>query len=105
VRSHFDRSYAFELGDPPPDVVALSEDELTADMATLIREAPRTWKEILQHYNGQPYRTVYLAFSNLRHQLGRCDDEPWYRYTFSDSDFAVEAPQPGLSNFDPRHGV
>ena len=35
----------------------------------------------------------------------RCDDAPWYRYTFSDSDFAVEAPHPELSNFDPRHGV
>ena len=23
--------------------------------------------------------------------------------TFSDSDFAVEAPQPPASNFDPRH--
>ncbi|MDT5106281.1 MAG: hypothetical protein QOI25_3794, partial [Mycobacterium sp.] len=31
------------------------------------------------------------------------DDEPWYRYTFSDTDFAVEAPQPPVSNFDPGH--
>ena len=53
VRSHFDRSTVFELGDPPPDVVVMSEDELTADMEALIGEAPRTWKEILQHYNGQ----------------------------------------------------
>jgi hypothetical protein len=37
--------------------------------------------------------------------LGRCNDAPWYRYTFSDSDFVVEAPQPALSNFGPRHGV
>ena len=28
-RSHFDRSTVFELGDPPPDVVVMSEDELT----------------------------------------------------------------------------
>jgi 2,5-furandicarboxylate decarboxylase 1 len=102
-RSHFDRSTAFELGDPPPDLVVMSEVELTLDMAALIREARRTWKEILQHYRGQPYRAVYGAFSNLRHQLGRCDDEPWYRYTFSDTDFAVDPPQPTLSNFDPRH--
>jgi len=47
---------------------------------------------------------VYCAFSNLRPRLGRCDGAPWYRYTFSDSDFAVEAPAPALSNFDPRHG-
>ena len=103
VRSHFDRSTVFELGDPPPDVVIRSEEELTAEMAALIREAPRTWKEVLQHFIGQPYRNVYGAFSNLRHQLGRCDDEPWYRYTFSDTDFAVEATEPPLSSFDPRH--
>jgi 4-hydroxy-3-polyprenylbenzoate decarboxylase len=102
--SHFDRSTAFVLGDPPAGVVEMSEDQLTADMEALIGEAPRTWKEILQHYNGQPYKTVYRAFSNLRPRLGRCDDAPWYRYTFSDSDFAVEAPEPQLSNFDPRHG-
>ncbi|CAN5291986.1 hypothetical protein BH09ACT8_BH09ACT8_20890 [soil metagenome] len=93
----------FELGDPPPDVVALSEEDLTAQMAALIREAPRTWKEILQHFIGQPYRTIYGAFSNLRHQLGRCDDEPWYRHTFSDTDFAVKASETEPSNFDPRH--
>jgi 4-hydroxy-3-polyprenylbenzoate decarboxylase len=105
VQSHFDRSTVFVLGDPPPDVIETTEEELTADMAALIREAPRTWKEVLQHYNGQPYRTVYRAFSNLRPQLGRCDDAPWYRYTFSDTDFAVDAPEPPLSTFDPRHGV
>jgi 4-hydroxy-3-polyprenylbenzoate decarboxylase len=43
------------------------------------------------------------AFSNLRHQLGRCDDEPWYRYTFSDTDFAVDPEAAPSSNFDPRH--
>jgi 4-hydroxy-3-polyprenylbenzoate decarboxylase len=42
----------FELGDPPPDVVIMTEDELTSDMAALIRESPRTWEEILQHYHG-----------------------------------------------------
>jgi 4-hydroxy-3-polyprenylbenzoate decarboxylase len=51
----------------------------------------------------QPYRAVYGAFSNLRHQLGRCDDEPWYRYTFSDTDFAVNVEASSSSNFDPRH--
>ena len=83
----------------------MTEEHLTADMESLIGQAPRTWKEILQHYNGQPYKTVYRAFSNLRPRLGRCDDAPWYRYTFSDSDFAAEAPTPTLSNFDPRHRV
>jgi 2,5-furandicarboxylate decarboxylase 1 len=103
VRSHFDRSTVFELGEPPPDVVEQNEEELTAAMAALIREAPRTWKEILQHFNGQPYRTVYGAFSNLRHQLGRCADEPWYRYTFSDTDFAVDVQEGPTENFDPKH--
>jgi 4-hydroxy-3-polyprenylbenzoate decarboxylase len=81
----------------------MSEEDLTADMADFIRAAPRTWKEILQQYNGQPYKVVYRAFSNLRPQLGRCDDEPWYRYTFSDTDFAVHVGEAPSSNFDPRH--
>jgi 4-hydroxy-3-polyprenylbenzoate decarboxylase len=93
----------FELGDPPPDVVVMTEEEMTAAMGDYIREAPRTWKEILQHFIGQPYKVVYRAFSNLRHQLGRCDDEPWYRYTFSDTDFAVAVEQASPSNFDPKH--
>jgi 2,5-furandicarboxylate decarboxylase 1 len=56
----------------------------------------------LRHFVGQPYR-VYGAFSNLRRQLGRCDDEPWYRYTFSDTDFVVTAGEAAPSIFDPRH--
>lgn len=54
----------------------MTEGELTSDMEALIGEAPRTWKEILQNYNGQPYPVVYRAFSNLRPRLGRCDDAP-----------------------------
>jgi 2,5-furandicarboxylate decarboxylase 1 len=103
VRSHFDRSTVFVLPDPPADVRPMTEAELTEDMAALIREAPRSWKEILERYNGQPYRVIYRSFSNLRPQLGRCDDAPWYRYTFSDRDFAYEAAPSKPSNFDPRH--
>jgi 2,5-furandicarboxylate decarboxylase 1 len=33
----------------------------------------------------------------------RCDDEPWYRYTFSDTDFAAPVGEGPSSNFDPRH--
>ncbi len=62
----------------------------------------RSWR---RQPSEKSHPVVYRAFSNLRHRLGRCNDAPWYRYTFSDSDFAVDAPQPGLSNFDPRHGV
>lgn len=105
TRTHFDRSTVFVLGDPPSDVVVMTEEQLTCDMEALIGEAPRTWKEILQHYHGQPYKTVYRAFSNLRPRLGRCDDPPWYRYTFSDSDFASVVPSPPPSNFDPRHRI
>jgi hypothetical protein len=90
------------LDDPLPNITPMTEDELTADVAELTGEAPRTWKEILQHYQGQPYPIIYRAFSNLRPRLGRCDDAPWYRYTFSDTDFAVDAPQPAMSNFGPR---
>jgi 4-hydroxy-3-polyprenylbenzoate decarboxylase len=103
IRNHFDRSTAFVPPDPPSDVTPLTEEQCTAAMEALIDEAPRTWKEILLHFNGQPYPVVYRAFSNLRPRLGRCDDAPWYRYTFSDSDFAAEVPEPKPSNFDPRH--
>jgi 2,5-furandicarboxylate decarboxylase 1 len=68
---------------PPPDVVVFSEAALTTEMAA--------------------YRPVYGAFSNLRHQLGRCDDEPWYRYTFSDTDFAVDVVESLPSNLDAKH--
>jgi 4-hydroxy-3-polyprenylbenzoate decarboxylase len=104
VRSHFDRSTAFVLGDPPANVKPMTEGELTKDMDSLIHAAPRSWKEILEHYNGQPYPVIYRAFGNLRHKLGRCNDAPWFRYTFSDHDFAFEpAPEHRVGNFDPRH--
>ncbi len=103
VRSHFDRSDVFVLGDPPANVTIMNEAELTESMSKLIKAQPRSWKEILQHFHGQPYKTIYRAFSNLRPHLGRCNDAPWYRYTFSEGDFA-DAPQPAKgSNFDPRH--
>ncbi|HEY4262551.1 MAG TPA: hypothetical protein VGM98_20480, partial [Schlesneria sp.] len=103
VRSHFDRSDVFVLGDPPANVTIMNEAELTGSMSDLIKAQPRSWKEILQQFHGQPYKTIYRAFSNLRPHLGRCNDAPWYRYTFSDGDFADD-PQPAKgSNFDPRH--
>jgi hypothetical protein len=45
VRSHFDRRAVCELGGPPPGVVAMWEEDLTADMADFIRTAPRTWED------------------------------------------------------------
>ncbi len=100
-RQNFDWSAAVDLGTPPV-VQPLSEDALTAAMTAFIKEAPRSWKEILLKFHGQPYPVIYRAFSNLRHELGRTNDSPWFRYTFSTSDFAPITSTP-LSNYDPRH--
>jgi 2,5-furandicarboxylate decarboxylase 1 len=103
-RHDFDWSAAVDLGEPPADVKSMTADALAADMTAFIKAAPRSWREILQKYHGQPYATIYRAFSSLRHKLGRAGDSPWFRYTFSDRDFAFEpAPSVRQSNFDPRH--
>ena len=88
---------------PPADVKPMAEAALAKDMEAFIQAQPRSWKEILQHYHGQPYRPIYRAFSSLRHRLGRSPDAPWYRYTFSDQDFVSHSPRVKLANFDPRH--
>lgn len=72
----------------PAEVPRKSEDEATREMEAFIRQKPRTWKEILEHFAGQPYPIVYRAFGQLRHHLGRIADErPQYPYTFSHADF------------------
>ena len=103
TRSDFDWSSACDLGEPPANVQPMSEQALTADMTAFIKAAPRSWKEILQKYHGQPYAIIYRVFGSLRHQLGRAGDSPWFRYTFSDRDFAFEPPPARETNFDPRH--
>jgi 4-hydroxy-3-polyprenylbenzoate decarboxylase len=100
-RQDFEWSSAVDLGNPP-QVAALSEQALTDAMSAFIKEAPRSWEEILKKFHGQPYPVIYRAFSNLRHQLGRANDSPWFRYTFSSQDFA-SVTAPTLRNFDPRH--
>ena len=81
-----------------PDTRAMSEDELAQAMEDLIRAKPRTWKDILEHFAGQPYPVLYRAFGRLRPRLGRMADErPGYPYTFADSDF-VYGDQPGTSS-------
>jgi 2,5-furandicarboxylate decarboxylase 1 len=102
-RSSFDISAVVDLGDPPTNITPMTEEQLTEDMAAFIRAAPRAWKEIVQKYHGQPYAIIYRAFGNLRHQLGRTNDAPWYRYTFCDHDFAFGLGPPKTTNFDPRH--
>lgn len=104
IRSDFDWSAAVDLGEPPAGVRPMTEDALVTDMAVFIKQAPRAWRDILAHYHGQPYKTIYRAFSRLRHQLGRAGDSPWFRYTFADHDFAYEPEPPHrISNFDPKH--
>ena len=72
-------------------------------MRDFIKQAPRSWREILVEYHGQPYPVIYRAFGNLRHSLGRLNQEPWFKYTFSESDFAPIPTAAPASNFDPRH--
>jgi 2,5-furandicarboxylate decarboxylase 1 len=103
VCASVDWSAACSLGDPPAQLKPMSEDDMVVDMTAFIKAAPRSWKEILQQYHGQPYSVIYRAFGRLRQQLGRARDSPWFRYTFCDHDFAFEPPPTGGSNFDPRH--
>jgi 2,5-furandicarboxylate decarboxylase 1 len=97
-------SAAVDLGDPPANVTPMTEEQIANDMTAFIKQAPRSWREILVKYHGQPYNLIYRAFGSLRHRLGRAGDKPWFRYTFADHDFAFEHEPPAtVSNFDPRH--
>jgi len=78
----FDKSSICDFGTFQQQVVKKDVEDLAKDMEEFIKIAPRSWKEILENYRGQPYRSIYQAFSNLRHRLKRADDNPWYRYTF-----------------------
>ena len=103
-RSDFQRSAAFELGDPPADVTPKTEEQITDEMASLIKERPRSWKDLLEHFHGQHYRDIYRAFGNLRPKLGRVMEEPFFPYTFSDDgDFVGEHPEETVTRVDPKH--
>ena len=66
----------------------LAEGEVVKQMESFIREKPRTWKEVLEHFAGQSYPGLYRAFGELRPKLGcMADQPPFYPYTFADSDF------------------
>jgi 4-hydroxy-3-polyprenylbenzoate decarboxylase len=86
----FDCSTICNLGNIPSQVTALSVEDLTKDMEAFIRSKPRSWREILDNYHGQPYQSIYQAFSSLRPRLGRANDAPWYRYLFSDTAASAE---------------
>jgi 2,5-furandicarboxylate decarboxylase 1 len=103
-RDDYAWSSACDLGDPPAKVTAMSEAALLEDMTGFIKAGPRSWRDILVKYHGQPYPAIYRAFGMLRPKLGRAGDSPWFRYTFSDRDFAFEPEPPHrTTNFDPRH--
>jgi hypothetical protein len=93
VQSDFQRSAPFELGDPPAGVSPMTEDQIAKEMDSFIRNSPRSWKELLQHFKGQNYRDVYRAFGRLRSKLGRVVQPPFFPYAFSDTgDFIGDAP-------------
>jgi 4-hydroxy-3-polyprenylbenzoate decarboxylase len=104
VQSDFQRSAPFELGDPPAEVSPMTEDAIAKEMESLIRSAPRSWKEILQHFKGQNYRNVYRAFGRLRSRLGRVVQPPFFPYGFSDtSDFIEATPTAPPTSIDRLH--
>ena len=104
VQSDFQRSAPFELGDPPAGVSPMTEDAIAKEMESLIRSAPRSWKEILQHFKGQNYRDVYRAFGRLRSRLGRVVQPPFFPYGFSDTgDFIGATPTAPPTSIDRLH--
>jgi 4-hydroxy-3-polyprenylbenzoate decarboxylase len=76
---------------PPATVTAKREADVAKEMEELIREKPRTWREILEHFAGQPYPIVYRAFGQLRPMLGRmANQRPDYPYAFANTDFVYD---------------
>ena len=60
-------------------VQPLPEPEVIRQMEAFIREKPRTWKEVVERFAGQPYPVIYRVFGALRPKLGRMADErPFY---------------------------
>ena len=60
-QSDFQWLALFELGGPSGGVSPLTEDQIAKETESLIRNSPRSWKELLQHFKGQNYRDVYRA--------------------------------------------
>ena len=72
----------------PVGVEPLSEDEIADKLRELIAQSPRSWREIVTYFAGQPYPHVYRAFGRLRPQLGRiADQHPDYPYTIAGTEF------------------
>ncbi len=72
----------------PADVEPLTEDEIEDKLRELIQQSPKSWREIVTYFAGQPYPHVYRAFGRLRPHLGRMADQgPEYPYTIADTEF------------------
>jgi hypothetical protein len=79
------------LGEPKADLRIMTEKELTEKMSDYIRQSPRTWRDLVRYFHGQPNPLIYKAFGNLRNKLGRmADRRPDYPYTFADTWFVYE---------------
>jgi 4-hydroxy-3-polyprenylbenzoate decarboxylase len=86
--SKFERAVIMPPVEQPAAVAPLSEDEIEAKLRELIAQSPRSWREIVTYFAGQPYQQVYRAFGRLRPQLGRMADQgPDYPYTFAGTEF------------------
>jgi UbiD family decarboxylase len=84
----FDAATVSEPLNVPRDTKPLSDRDLLEQMERFIREKPRTWKDVLERFEGQPYPGLYRAFGELRPKLGRmADQRPFYPYVFAESDF------------------
>ncbi len=90
---HKDRRWTYDVAlmtpplEIPADTTALSEEEVAKRMEAFIREAPRSWHDIVKQFAGQSYRVVYRAFGQLRPRLGRLADEaPYFPYVLSDEE-------------------
>jgi 4-hydroxy-3-polyprenylbenzoate decarboxylase len=79
------------LGEPKADLRIMTEKELTEKMSDYIRQSPRTWRDLVTYFHGQPNPLIYKAFGNIRNKLGRmADRRPDYPYTFADTWFVHE---------------
>jgi hypothetical protein len=91
VQADFEACVVTEPINQPETLSGLSEADVVKQMSHFIREAPRTWQEILERFAGQPYPIVYRAFGQLRPKLGRrANASPNFPYTFSESGDFVE---------------
>jgi 4-hydroxy-3-polyprenylbenzoate decarboxylase len=72
----------------PADAEPLTEDEIEDKLRELIQQSPKSWREIVTYFAGQPYSRVYRAFGRLRPKLGRmADQHPDYPYTIAGTEF------------------